>query len=151
MSLVLTLVSMACLLTVTTSETVLSILDKVENKRIADPIPTRYRDTDILLQTLTEHGANVRCSEDGTIVAECFQGKLIYTPDGENGSYTVRVDDTTDINELCEDFKCLDSEYDANVQSYTYNHVIENLPDNMKIEEEQVLEDNSILITIGVC
>ena len=44
----------------------------------------------------------------------------------------------------------IDVEYDANVQSYTYEHVIENLPDNMSVEDEQVLEDNSILLTIAV-
>lgn len=50
---------------------------------------------------------------------------------------------------LC-NIRMIESEYNANVQSYEYTRIIENLPSNMSIESEEVLEDDSILITLNV-
>ncbi len=44
----------------------------------------------------------------------------------------------------------LNEEYGLNVQTYTYEHVKENLEEGMPIESEEVLEDNSILLTINL-
>ncbi len=44
----------------------------------------------------------------------------------------------------------LNEEYGLNVQSYTYEHVKDNLEEGMSIESEEVLEDNTIVLTINV-
>lgn len=150
MSIVLTLVSVAALLTVTTAETINTLIDKCEKGKLSEPIPTRFNNKDLLLKTITEHGIEASCNENGVITANCTEGLLVYRPDGEDGAYTVRVNEAFDVDILAEELNSIDIEYDANVQSYTYEHVIENLPDNMSIEDEQVLEDDSILITIAV-
>ena len=150
MSIVLTLVSVAALLTVTTAETINSLIEKCENGNLSEPIPTRFINRDLLLKTITEHGIDASCDDEGVITANCTEGVLVYVPDGEDGAYTVRVNDSFDVDLLASELNDIDVEYDANVQSYTYEHVIENLPDNMSVEDEQVLEDNSILLTIAV-
>jgi len=46
---------------------------------------------------------------------------------------------------------CLKKEYKQNVQSYTYDRFVQGLSENnMTIENETVLEDDSILLTINV-
>ena len=60
------------------------------------------------------------------------------------------ISQVSDVDRLVEDFKELEEEYDLNVQTFTYNRVVENLPENMLIESEQVMEDDSILLTINV-
>lgn len=150
MSIVLTLVSVAALLTVTTAETINALIDRCDNGRLSEPIPTRFNSGDLLMKTITEHGINASYSEDGTITAYCTEGVLVYRPDGVDGSYTVRVHDAFDVDLLASELNKIDIEYDANVQSYTYDHIIENLPDNMSVEEEKVLDDDSILITLAV-
>ncbi len=150
MSIVLTLVSVTVLLTVTTAETVNTLLDKCQKGQLSDPIPTRFKSGELLLKTITEHGIDASCDEAGIITANCAEGSLIYRPDGLNGAYTVRASEALDVESLVSEFNEIDIEYDANVQSYTYEHLIENLPDNMIVEDEQVMEDDSILLTITV-
>ena len=150
MSIVLTMVSVATLLTVTTAETISSLINKCEKGILSDPISTRFNNRDLLLKTIIEHGIEAECDENGVITANCQEGMLVYRPDGLNSAYTVRVNESIDVNLLANELNDIDIEYDANVQSYTYEHLIENLPDNMSIEEERVMDDDSILLTIAV-
>jgi len=57
----------------------------------------------------------------------------------------------SDPGELLEELECLDKEYKQNVQSYTYEKLLAGLgANNMTLQSEEVLEDNSILLTIDV-
>ena len=84
------------------------------------------------------------------LIAECAEGVLIYERNAENEPFVVTISQVSDVDRLVEDFKELEEEYDLNVQTFTYNRVVENLPENMLIESEQVMEDDSILLTINV-
>ena len=55
------------------------------------------------------------------------------------------------MNKFWDEIDCFEREYLQNVQSYTYNKLVESLAENnMKIAEETVLEDNSIMLTIDI-
>ena len=56
---------------------------------------------------------------------------------------------TLDEDVLC-NVEMIEKEYQSNVQTYTYERVLNNLPENMSIDNETVLEDDSILITLTV-
>ena len=45
----------------------------------------------------------------------------------------------------------LNSEYAINVQEQSYNHIMEKLKDNnMTVEDEEIQEDNTIVITVNL-
>lgn len=152
MSLTMILVPMAVALCVTSAETVLAIKEKCENisENTTEEIQTRFADSVLLQETLTEHGIEIIVHNDNFIEAEFQMGKIIYHREFEDENYKMRIADVSDVDGLVCNLELLESEYDSNVQSYTYNRVVSSIPDNMVIESEEVLEDDSILITITV-
>lgn len=46
--------------------------------------------------------------------------------------------------------KAIEHEYGSNIQSYTYNRIKSRLPDDMHLQSEEVLDDDSILITLTI-
>ena len=75
---------------------------------------------------------------------------IYYKKDGSNG-YTLDVTQVSDKAE-CEDMiNDLNDEYGLNIQEMTYNKIKERLEqENMRLESETVMEDNSIVLTIDV-
>ena len=112
---------------------------------------TNYTDKGILLNTLTEHGAQ-DITEDGDEISCSLYGmSIVYKKlDGSNG-YTLEITRVSDKSE-CEDvINDLNDEYGMNIQEMTYNKIKERLDkENMRLESETVMEDNSIVLTIEV-
>ena len=112
---------------------------------------TNYTDKGTLLNTLTEHGAEEIAENGDEVSCKLFGMEMIYyKKDGSNG-YTLDVTQVSDKAE-CEDLiNDLDEEYGLNIQEMTYNKIKERLEqENMRLESETVMEDNSIVLTIDV-
>lgn len=152
MSLSMILVPMAVSLCVTSAETVLAIKEKCErtSRGKVEDIQTRFADDVLLCETLTQHGVKIIIHNENYIEAVFQMGKIVYHRDSVDQNYRMRIVDVLNVDNLVCNLESLEKEYDSNVQSYTYNRVINNIPDNMTIEGEEVLEDDSILITIAV-
>lgn len=110
--------------------------------------PTIFTDYSILFQTLDEYGANpfstgngnMKCSIDDCDIEFVFK----------NDQYHVRLNETN--YHLVEKYLSdIYSTYRRNVQENTYNTVKKNLKEkNLNIEKEEILEDDSIVLTINV-
>ena len=112
---------------------------------------TNYTDKGTLLNTLTEHGAEEIQESGDEVSCKLFGMEMIYyKKDGSNG-YTLDVTQVSDKAE-CEDLiNDLNDEYGLNIQEMTYNKIKERLEqENMRLESETVMEDNSIVLTIDV-
>ena len=112
---------------------------------------TNYTDKGILLNTLTEHGAQ-DITEDGDEVSCRLYGMdMVYKKlDGSNG-YTLEITRVSDKSECEGIINDLNDEYGMNIQEMTYNKIKERLDkENMRLESETVMEDNSIVLTIEV-
>ena len=112
---------------------------------------TNYTDKGTLLNTLLEHGAEEIQENGEEVSCKLFGMEMIYyKKDGSNG-YTLDVTQVSDKAE-CEDLiNDLNDEYGLNIQEMTYNKIKERLEqENMRLESETVLEDNSIVLTIDV-
>lgn len=112
---------------------------------------TNYTDKGTLLNTLYEHGAEEIQENGDEVSCKLFGMEMIYyKKDGSNG-YTLDVTQVSDKAE-CEDLiNDLDEEYGLNIQEMTYNKIKERLEqENMRLESETVMEDNSIVLTIDV-
>lgn len=151
MSACVTLIPLAVALCVSAVETVGMVRQKCANKEgLSQGIQTRFNDEALLVQTLQEHGLQVQVSADGSIRALCPEGSLVYRRGGQDNAYMIHLDEVRNVEGLLCDIDLIEKEYGMNVQSYTYHRVMDNLDDHMRVEEEKVLADDSILITISL-
>ena len=112
---------------------------------------TNYTDKGVLLNTLTEHGAEEISENDGEISCKLFGMEMVYYKKNGSNGYTLDITQISDKN-VCQDLiDDLNDEYGLNIQEITYNKIKERLEqENMRLESETVMEDNSIVLTIEV-
>jgi hypothetical protein len=115
-----------------------------------ETFPTNIVDKTLLLKTLKEYG--VYCTELSNEDIECKVEDCILTfhKEGET-NYEVEVIGAVSLRGAHQHLTIIDEEYKQNVQEYTYQKVVKKLESSdMYIEKEEVLEDNSILLTITI-
>lgn len=116
-------------------------------------VDTIFVDADMLIETLKAHGVcvnNVEVLSENEVLVDTECGKLRYYRACAVENFKLEFGMITDQKKFIEQLKSFEKEYGRNVQTYTYNHIKENLTDDMKIESEEVLEDDSLMITIDI-
>jgi hypothetical protein len=112
---------------------------------------TNYTDKGVLLNTLTEHGAEDISEQDGEISCKLFGMQMIYYKKNNSEGYTLDITQITNKSECEGLINDLNDEYGLNIQEITYNKIKERLDsENMRLESETVMDDNSIVLTIEV-
>lgn len=110
---------------------------------------TQIVDKQTLLKTLTEHGAvNIEDSSND-ISCDCEEFHIEFKYNGDK-PYTMRVSAKSDsgVDDLIKD---LSSEYTANAQEVSYNKIKERLErQNLTIDDEEVYDDNTIVLTVNL-
>ena len=110
-----------------------------------------FTDMTLLEKTLREHGLAVEILSESKLVCMAGDAQLEYARNAAGEPFFVTVRGVQDVEQFFEEMACFEREYRRNVQSFTYNKLVQNLArNNMKIAEEEVLEDNSILLTIDL-
>lgn len=119
------------------------------------PIPTRtfptnFRDGDLLFATLESSGAAPARESSGDIVCRVGQAAMRFSP-VENGAYLLQIENALDQEQIFQDLCALDGDYRRGVQQATYQRLKERVQHtSMAIESEEVLEDQSIVVTLTV-
>lgn len=122
-----------------------------EQSTIVYTYTTNYTDKEMLLNTLTEHGASEIFQDNGEISCKLFGMEMIYHRQNSSDAYTLDITQVSDKGECQDMINDLNEEYGLNIQEMTYNKIKERLDkENMRLESESVLEDNSIVLTIEV-
>ena len=109
---------------------------------------TIFKDESLLIKTLSEHGVQNIISQDNKIYGDLDALKFEFEKDSE-GLYIMNLthnegEDLSVVDELSE-------EYQMNVQEQSYMNIKKNLEkQNLKIDTEEVLEDNSIMLTVNL-
>ncbi len=111
---------------------------------------TAFMDRDLLIKTIEEHGFTDISEENGKISAVLDNVNIEFYRNESSQPYTMNIlcpklcetsQLTTDIND----------EYTLNVQEETYIKIKERLEKkSLKIDEEEILEDDSIMITVNL-
>ncbi len=111
---------------------------------------TNYTDKGVLLNTLYEHGAEEMVEEGDTVTCKLFGMEMKYYKQ-DSGAYALditQISDKTQCEGVLDD---LNQEYGMNLQEITYNKIKERLEqENLRLESETVLDDNSIVLTIEI-
>ena len=111
---------------------------------------TRFNNQDMLLKTLEEHGIPVEVTADGRIFTPLGDGRIVYSRPSADSPFVMEISEIGDIQCLIDELIALEEEYNGNVQSYTYDRVVNQLPEGMSIESEEVTDDNTIVLTLTV-
>ena len=125
-----------------------------ETKKIAviptRTFPTNFRDSNILIRTLTDHGLNPEQQNSSEIVCNIGSATLRFRQ--EAGSpFSVEIERAQDMNAIFSQLFSVDEDYKRYVQSSTYEKLKKRaIEKNLTIESEEVLEDNSIVLTLLV-
>ena len=112
--------------------------------------PTAFMDRDLLMKTVEEHGFPDIVDEDGTIRAVLDNIEIEFYRTDSALPYTMKIlcPELCETTELTKD---INDEYTLNVQEETYIKIKERLEKkNLKIDEEEILEDDSIMITVNL-
>ena len=153
MSMTITLVPLAIAATMSLTSGSLSTLLALQGKPLGDlePLETQFADETLLLQTLKEHGRNVQTGGEGVYVVETDCGRLRYLRKEKTGPFYVQIENVTDMGGLLQSIDSLENEYGRNVQKFTYDRVLHSIGDyGMSIEDQTVLEDDSIVLRLRV-
>ena len=112
---------------------------------------TNYTDKGVLLNTLTEHGAEGITENGDKITCRLYgMDMCYYRQDGSNG-FMLEIKQVSDKAQCEGVIGDLNEEYGLNIQEMTYNKIKERLDsENMRLESETVMEDNSIVLTIEI-
>jgi hypothetical protein len=112
---------------------------------------TNYTDKGVLINTLTEHGAEEITENGDEISCKLFDMEMIYYKKGNSNGYTLDITHITNKSECEELMQDLNEEYGLNIQEITYNKIKERLAqENLRLENEEILDDESIVLTIEV-
>lgn len=116
----------------------------------SEKIATRFNSEELLKRTLMEHGTSIRVVSSDSILADFGAGKILYERSSVGNPYTMQLLDVKDMDDVICNVKAIENEYGSNIQSYTYDRIKSRLPDDMRLESEEVLDDDSILITLTI-
>ena len=112
---------------------------------------TAFMDKDILIKTLEEHGVrSISEDEFGKICGAVDNYTLTFEKLEADKPYFLKISclETDNAEEKLND---LNSEYALNVQEEAYLNIIDKLKENnMQIENEEVTDDNTIVLTVNI-
>lgn len=113
-------------------------------------LETPFMNREILLKTLEEYGVQNIVEEYGKIMGKFDTYSLSFEKMEADKPYFLTISYLSKNNPE-EKLNDLSSEYALNVQEESYLNIIEKLKEsNMQIEEEEVMEDNTIVLTINL-
>ena len=121
-----------------------------EKHFIEKTFETPFMDRDILMKTLEEHGVKNISEWENGIAGDVENYKLTFEKPASDKPYNLRISclEKANVEEKVGD---LSNEYAMNVQEDAYLHIIDKLKENnMQVEEEEVMEDNTIVLTINI-
>ncbi|MGL5870223.1 hypothetical protein [Clostridium chrysemydis] len=147
MSACVLLIPIAVVIFTSTTDNLLG--EAIKTKNIKE-FKTQFNNKEVLLRTLKQYCLPVELLEDN--IKTSVEGyDLLFTKTKECYILKVLTDDKKRLNELYIKLKEFDKEYKKNVQGKVYENLIRKIDKtDMKVIEEDYLEDNSVLITLSV-
>ena len=117
-------------------------------KMICSQYKTIFKDKRLLIKTVSEHGLQNIMEQDGKIYGNMDSLQFEFETDS-NGVYIMNI--THKESEDLSFVEDLNEEYQMNVQELSYMNIKKNLEkQNLTIDSEEILEDNSIMLTINL-
>ena len=152
MSVTLTLVPLAVAvgISLTTAAAALLKQQNPQEETQVPPLETPFRDADLLAKTLTQHGLQLEMQNPNEIRVRSDAGLLRYHRQEESQPFLLELQGISDLQQLMDSVEELTQEYHCNVQTFTYQKVMEGLREHgMSFDSEEIMEDGSIVLTLN--
>lgn len=151
MSVILSLTSAAIIAGISVSSVaVAGLVDIRKNAKKQTSLETVFNDSALLEKTLADYGCCVDKVTENDLRVQTQCGTLRYFRQDGGQPFRLMLEQVEDADALLEQIRVFETEYGRNVQTYTYHHIKENLPEDMQILSESVLEDDSLVLTIQI-
>ncbi len=112
--------------------------------------PTNFRDGEMLLDALKDFGAHPVRKSDGSISCQIGQSNLLFSQTGDS-PFMVEVKNSPSLEQVYRYMSDIDEDYKRCVQTAVYEKVKARALDrDMLVEQEEVLQDKTILMTLRV-
>lgn len=112
--------------------------------------PTNFCDGALLIKALAEFGGKPSRSDNGQIICQIENSIMVFTQT-DNEPYRVEFTNTPALEDVYHYLSNIDEDYKRCVQTAVYEKLKSRAQlRNMTIESEEVMEDNSIVITLNV-
>lgn len=134
-----------------TAEAAIGLEDAAQATIAASPptFPTNFRDGELLFRTLKEFGLNPLW-QGSELLCKVEQSLLTFRQTGDQ-PFEVEIRDAPDLRKMFEYLSDVDDDYKRCVQDVVYKKLKQRAAEkNMTVESEEVLEDNSIVITLNI-
>lgn len=126
--------------------------EKQKRQQYRERFPSVFVDSDLVLKILNQYKIKVLLFQENRIEAEYECYRMSFSRSSQEAPFDIDI--ISDSNTMKVLYSCLESineEYYASIQEKTYLHIREQIEEEgLEIEDEQVLEDNSIVITVAV-
>ncbi|MCR5260514.1 MAG: hypothetical protein K6C94_01625 [Candidatus Gastranaerophilales bacterium] len=121
-------------------------------KLLSQVYETPFMDNELLVRTLEEYGIKVIVNEENCITGEIERVKMNFVREDKSMPYKMSIKFPKDCDEMQEEIaQNLYEEYGSNTQEETYIKIKEKIENtNMYIEDEEILDDDSIVLTINI-
>ena len=121
-----------------------------EKHFIEKTFETPFMDKEILKKTLEEHGVTIIEESESGISGRVDNYKLVFSKPEQDKPYNLIIS-CLEHDNAEEKVGDLSSEYAMNVQEDAYLHIIDKLKENnMQVEQEEVMDDNTIVLTVNI-
>ena len=121
-----------------------------EKHFIEKTFETPFMDKEILRKTLEEHGVTNISEWENGMAGDVDNYKLTFEKPSPDKPYNLRIS-CLEHDNAEEKVGDLNSEYAMNVQEDAYLHIMDKLKENnMQVEEEEVMDDNTIVLTVNI-
>lgn len=130
----------------------LALISSLENadSQTETAAETMFVDSELLIKTLNGLGCDINVVSENEIKVNISCSEIEYFRANAGEPFKMRINGVDNPQLLCDELKKLENDYGRNVQAYTYSHIKQNLTSNMSLENEEFLEDDSVLLTISV-
>ncbi len=154
MSVILTLTSCAIIAGLSLTQTAVMAMTVATDEENYEPLEqgldTQFVDAEILSKTLNGFDCHFTQVDENQFIVETTCGNLVYKRAGVGEAFKLYFNDINDVDGLVENIRSFEYDYGRNVQAYTYDHIKKNLTDDMTIVEDEILEDDSLYLTINI-
>ena len=112
--------------------------------------PTNFRDGDLLFKTLLDYSLNPVRQPNGDMTCHLGQTALRLRP-VVDASFNIEIINAPDLKPIFHTLSTLDRDYKNKIQKATLRNLKQKIQEKeLVIENEEVLEDNSIVLTLSI-
>ena len=123
---------------------------KTTQKVRTQSFPTNFKDINLLKAVLEDNAITYR-SQGQKLTCQIDGKQLVFSQPGKNGMIVVEASAAENLSEVYNKVSVLDEDYQSKIQENTYQNFIQKAEERgFVIEQEEVLEDNSIMLTVNV-